>query len=147
MNKNYSARPMNQIVGQALREMLEIQKNGQMHSYCYHVQKTNLKTRKVPSLEFLSWVQDTLRWLETKIQPLKIGSRGLDDNLFVLGLFSLENVQKIVKKTIISIFFNLNLSLNPLNDFCSPDMTPLDTFHQFSIFRHIVGASRGPLWG
>ena len=120
---------------------------GQMHSYCYHVQKTNLKTRKVPSLEFLSWVQDTHRRLETKIQPLKMGARGPEINLFVLGLFSIENVQKIAKNTVFSIFFDLNLSLNPFNDFCSPDMTPLDTFHQFSNFQHIVGGFMGSFMG
>ena len=106
--------------------------NGQMHSHYYHVQKTNLKTRKVPSLEFLPWVQDTHRRLETKIQPSQMGARGPDNNLFVLGPFSIENVWKIAKNAVFSIFCHLNPSMNPINDFCSLDTTPLDTFHPFS---------------
>ena len=114
-----------------------------MHSHCYHVQKTNLKTRKVPSLEFLPRVQDTHGRLETKIQPSQIGVRGPDHNLFVLGPFSIENVWKIAKNAVFSIFCHLNPSMNPINDFCSLDTTPLDTFHPFSNFQHITGGSRG----
>ena len=72
-----------------------------------------------------------------------MGARGPDHNLFVLGPFSIQNVQKIAKDTVSSIFFNLNPSLNPINDFCSPDMTPLDTFNKSSDFQHIMGGFTG----
>ena len=75
-----------------------------------------------------------------------MGARGPDNNLFVLGPFSIENVWKIAKNAVFSIFCHLNPSMNPINDFCSLDTTPLDTFHPFSNFQHITGGFTGVLY-
>ena len=75
-----------------------------------------------------------------------MGARGPDNNLFVLGPFSIENVWKIAKNAVFSIFCHLNPSMNPINDFCSLDTTTLDTFHPVSNFQHITRGFTGVLY-